>query len=242
MTSTPRSAPVTAPEAIGLFVLAFILAQLVGGLAGVAVGDVTVGTLVGYVVFVAIPAYRAGFTALGMRATHARFVAGAAICGASYWGLDALLSAIIPLHFDNSKMESIVVASPIATAISFIVFAPLAEELVFRGMLLPALVRRFGAVRGVVMVSVLFSLFHLNPAQLIPAFVSGLGLGALALRSRSIVPGIVAHAINNSVAVLLFWSGLDAPVEAHLGLAIALALAVLAAGVALLRKGPTRAA
>ena len=60
------------------------------------------------------------------------------------------------------------------------------------------------AMRGWIASSVLFAAVHANvwPTP-IPLFVLGLGLGWLAIRTRSIVPSIMAHALFNAV---LQWS------------------------------------
>ena len=88
-----------------------------------------------------------------------------------------------------------------ATAI--LLFAGLAaapaicEELLFRGVVLTALRDRFRPKTGVIISSLLFSVYHLNPAQMPTAFVLGLILGWLTLRSGSIWPAILVHALHN---------------------------------------------
>ena len=52
--------------------------------------------------------------------------------------------------------------------------------------------------------SCLFALIHVNPAQMPHAFVVGLLLGWLYYRTDSVVPGIVYHWINNSIAYVFY--------------------------------------
>jgi len=77
-----------------------------------------------------------------------------------------------------------------------------AEELLFRGFLQGALGRRFGNQVGLVGSSLLFALAHLDLAQGAAAFVLGLYLGGVRLRTGSVHASILGHASNNAVAVL----------------------------------------
>ena len=83
--------------------------------------------------------------------------------------------------------------------------APLAEELVFRGAVLRALLRwHKNAWVGIAISAALFALIHMNPAQLPHAFLVGLLLGWMYYRTDSIVPGVVFHWVNNTVAYVLY--------------------------------------
>jgi membrane protease YdiL (CAAX protease family) len=64
------------------------------------------------------------------------------------------------------------------------------------------------AMRGWIASSILFAAVHANvwPTP-IPLFVLALGLGWLAIRTRSIMPSIVAHALFNAVSVVYFCVG-----------------------------------
>ena len=83
--------------------------------------------------------------------------------------------------------------------------APLAEEVVFRGAVLRALLRwNRGPWVAIVVSALLFSAAHLNPAQLPHTFLVGLLLGWLYYRTDSIIPGMVYHWVNNSIAYVLY--------------------------------------
>jgi membrane protease YdiL (CAAX protease family) len=83
--------------------------------------------------------------------------------------------------------------------------APLAEELVFRGAVLRALLRwNSRHWVGISISALLFALIHMNPAQMPHAFLIGLLLGWMYYRTDSIVPGVVYHWVNNTVAYVLF--------------------------------------
>ena len=86
------------------------------------------------------------------------------------------------------------------------VFAPVAEEMLFRGAILRRLLDVMDGRRAWLAIAVtaaLFGIVHLNLAQGLNAFVLGLLLGWMYVRTRSIVPGIVFHLANNTVAFAL---------------------------------------
>jgi len=92
----------------------------------------------------------------------------------------------------------------LAAFVSFVVVAPLSEELLFRGVLLRGLGVLHGRVAALVASSALFALAHLGAwSALAYAFVAGLALGAVLLRTGSTVATIALHAGVNAVPVLL---------------------------------------
>ena len=84
--------------------------------------------------------------------------------------------------------------------------APLAEEVVFRGGVLKELLRwKEGKPWvGIAISALLFSAVHMNPAQLPHTFLVGLLLGWMYYRTNSIVPGVVYHWVNNTVAYVMY--------------------------------------
>lgn len=82
--------------------------------------------------------------------------------------------------------------------------APLAEEIVFRGAVLKALLGSYRPWTAIVVSAVFFALAHLNPAQMPHAFAIGLLLGWMYYRTGSILPGMAYHWFNNSVAYVLY--------------------------------------
>ena len=83
--------------------------------------------------------------------------------------------------------------------------APLAEEMVFRGAILRSLLRwKQNPWVGIAISALLFAVIHMNPAQMPHAFLIGLLLGWMYWRTDSIVPGVVYHWVNNTVAYILY--------------------------------------
>lgn len=93
--------------------------------------------------------------------------------------------------------------------IAIAVIPPLAEELFFRGYLFRALIERWGGPATVVATAVAFGAFHafgvsgVTLERLLPSLLMGLVLGMLAWQSGSVWPGVVLHALNNSLLLLI---------------------------------------
>jgi sodium transport system permease protein len=87
----------------------------------------------------------------------------------------------------------------------------LCEELLFRGLVFSGL-RRLGPIAAVVLSALLFAFAHASIYRLVPTFALGALLGYARLKSGSIVPGMIIHAINNGLAMVLLveqptWAG-----------------------------------
>ncbi len=87
-------------------------------------------------------------------------------------------------------------------AAALVLGAGTAEELFFRGFLQQRLARRFSPAVAVVVAAGCFGFQHFDWVQGPAAALLGLYLGWVAERARSIVPAIVAHAVNNALAVI----------------------------------------
>lgn len=86
------------------------------------------------------------------------------------------------------------------------IMAPLVEEVVFRGAILRKLLELTGhhwRWAAIVISAAVFGIVHGNFAQFIHAMLLGIVLGWMYTRTRSIVPGILMHWVNNTVAYVL---------------------------------------
>ena len=107
----------------------------------------------------------------------------------------------------GEKAEKVVMG--VVMAFSFVlaicIFAPLVEELVFRGAILRALLdTRMSRWVAIAISAAIFALAHFNPAQMPHALCMGLLLGWMYERTMSIIPGIMLHWVNNTVAFVVF--------------------------------------
>ena len=130
------------------------------------------------------------------------------------WCVVAALGAIIPSVWFQEHMPELpniaedafdMIMKDRWGYVSVGLLAPLAEELVFRGAILRALLQWCKRPWIAIAISaVFFAVAHMNPAQLPHAFLIGLLIGWMYYRTDSIVPGVVYHWINNSVAYVMY--------------------------------------
>lgn len=86
------------------------------------------------------------------------------------------------------------------------ILAPLTEEVVFRGAILRTLLGMMSKRNhwvAIMISAAIFGAVHGNAAQFINALFMGLLLGWMYYRTRSLVPGILLHWVNNTMAYIL---------------------------------------
>lgn len=83
------------------------------------------------------------------------------------------------------------------------VLGPILEELLFRGAVTKVLLQKYRPTTAILISGLLFGLFHINPAQVVSASLIGFLLAWLYWRTRSVVPGILIHILNNGFSVYL---------------------------------------
>lgn len=81
------------------------------------------------------------------------------------------------------------------------------EEFAFRGIILNKL-RKFGDNYAIIISAVLFGLMHGNLSQIPFAFILGLVLGFIAVKTNSIIPGILIHFFNNLFSITMSYLGM----------------------------------
>lgn len=129
------------------------------------------------------------------------------------WSAVAALGVVIPSVWLQEQMPALpdtsgqILMKIIQTPGGYFIIAllaPVVEETVFRGAILRRLLSDMSSRWTAITVSaVLFALVHGNPAQMPHAFLMGWFLGWLFMRTGSIVPGVVFHWANNTIAYLM---------------------------------------
>ena len=97
--------------------------------------------------------------------------------------------------------------------LSITLLGPVLEELLFRGAIQGDLQRQMSPWKAIIVSSLLFGVVHMNPAQIPFAFLLGMLFGWLYYRTGSLLPGIVGHVLNNSVATVNMYLHGDATIE-----------------------------
>ena len=188
---------------VALYLFAFLTIQaitiavvmLVSQTAGITAGTTTITTLVSSLITIAL-FYKLRWTPCSGDYINTRpwFT--------MFWVVCLTIGTIAPLAYLN---ELLGVELPdtynemfkgiMSHKLGFItigIIAPIAEEYVFRQWV------------AIALSAALFAIVHGNMAQGIGAFLCGLLLGWMYVRTGSIMPGVVFHWVNNSTAVLLY--------------------------------------
>ena len=99
---------------------------------------------------------------------------------------------------DLSDFISLVIA-----LILFAIAVPIVEELLFRGLILDGLSETYGSWTAIFISSAIFAILHISPLSIINAFWGGMIYGYLRIRTNSLWPGILLHALWNGHLELL---------------------------------------
>jgi hypothetical protein len=91
--------------------------------------------------------------------------------------------------------------SPVWFIIVGVLFAPLVEEIFFRGFLFQGFRQRYGWINSMLLSSAIFAAAHLDLASLIPTFILGSVLAYMYHRSNSVWPGIILHFLVNALGM-----------------------------------------
>ena len=127
------------------------------------------------------------------------------------------------------------------------VIGPVLEELLFRGAVTRMLLKQYSPVKAIVISGLIFGIFHINPAQVVSACLSGFFFAWLYWRTRSLVPGIVLRILNNSLSVWMMANYPDVDTMAQLlgqpeyTICLVASVAVFAGAVFMLKRRPVEA-
>ena len=148
-----------------------------------------------------------------VKSSSMRCLAGAALGAVIYCSTIFLVGALFPNLAPESGGPIEAMAKQggvmlLLLIIAIVIFAPLVEEFLFRGVMLAGFTRSFGFPVAAFFCTSLFVLVHLDAIMrytpgIIP--LTGLALGALLVRVKfkSVWPAIAAHFGYNGMAVLL---------------------------------------
>lgn len=121
-----------------------------------------------------------------------------------------LLSGIVeyvikffPSYNETSKMISMSMIS-IVGILAVLIFAPIFEEILFRGIVLSEIRMNVNVVAAVIIQGIIFGLYHMEKFQSIYASILGILLGFICVKTRSVVGSIVGHVTFNICGTFVF--------------------------------------
>lgn len=104
-------------------------------------------------------------------------------------------------------VESSTIPELLAVMVVIALVPAVAEEVLFRGMVQRSFEQGFGPKRGVLLTSLIFALYHVNPLSFIPLIGLGAYLGFLVMRTQSLPVAMAAHFYNNAFACVAIYLG-----------------------------------
>lgn len=159
---------------------------------------------------------RAGPRGLGFRAPTYAELRVAALVAPAIW-IASILVNVVQIQLFGPRPQSLVVSfgaheglgAFVLDLITGSVIAPMAEEPLFRGLVLAGLAQRVPFAAAAAVSSLLFALTH-GVGVLVPIFVLGLGLAYVYRRTGTLWAPILAHALVNSISLVILF-GLPRP-------------------------------
>ncbi|MFR9650473.1 MAG: CPBP family intramembrane glutamic endopeptidase [Rikenellaceae bacterium] len=127
------------------------------------------------------------------------------------WGVVMLLSMVVVIEPLMTLLPETTQTTGrgVYMLITVSVVAPIFEELICRGVILESIRSKRGAWAACVISALIFGVIHISPQSMLNAFVIGLLLGFLYLRTNSIIAPIVIHSLNNLLSYLLLIMGIS---------------------------------
>lgn len=149
---------------------------------------------------------------LGYVRPQKRFIASAVLLGMGGWMVVGVLAQWIKPPSEEVTASLRHMLQSLSTPVSLFLFAvtpAVCEEALFRGLIFRGLLKRFPPGLCILIVSLLFGIFHFSTDRLLPTTLLGVLLALLAWRSGSLWPSMLVHAINNGILTVLAVTGRD---------------------------------
>ena len=124
------------------------------------------------------------------------------------FGVISPISELIPMpEFFKNAFLNMAKQSGFFSFLLMVIAAPILEELIFRGIILDGLFKKYSPVTSIIISSIIFGLAHLNPWQFVAGFVIGIFAGWIYYKSKSLSLVIIIHAAVNLTGYLMRYFG-----------------------------------
>ena len=115
----------------------------------------------------------------------------------------SIVNLIKPLNMEIPPLPIDITKVPFLLAFLFVAVLPgICEEIMFRGTILRAY-EKIGIRKAIIISGLLFGLFHFNLINFAGPTVLGIVFGFMVYKTNSIYSSMIAHTINNSIALVL---------------------------------------
>ena len=126
------------------------------------------------------------------------------LVGLTAWLIAAFIYGLLSTPFPDIPAPPSDILQAALLSVSVLI-APWAEERFFHGEILPKWEAAHGRTQAILFSAALFATVQLRPLLWLPAFVVGLALAELTLRTRRLIYPILAHALINLLFFFLGW-------------------------------------
>jgi membrane protease YdiL (CAAX protease family) len=115
------------------------------------------------------------------------------------WAIATPITELMPMpELMKEAIERLNNSTSFAMFLFMVILAPLGEELIFRGIILDGLLKKYSAWKAIIVSALIFGAIHLNPWQFIPGFTLGIFFGWIYYHTqRNILQTFILHAVVN---------------------------------------------
>lgn len=187
----------------------------VGGMLQIKLGYY--GVMGSQLIFFAVPLVLALYTkkdikeTFKLRTCKIKYVIGGIIMTAGAIILGMVLSTVAGMIFETSakgvadSMDYLMTDNLFKMLLVVAVAPAVCEELMFRGFLLSSLENKLKAKNAILIVAIVFGVFHMSVVKFLTTALLGYVFAYLAHKSKSIVPGMLMHFMNNGLSCIVMF-------------------------------------
>lgn len=121
-----------------------------------------------------------------------------------YCGIVSPMTALVPMsetHKEAFLNRGFQVG--LFSILQSIIASPILEELIFTGIILDGLLKKYSPIKSILIYSLIFGLTHLSPTQFIVGFIMSLFSGWVYYKTKILTFSILIHFVYNLSSVLL---------------------------------------
>ena len=197
------------------------------GMSGLAITELVILLLA----FIFTFGFKRDFQAVfPFRRPKARQLVGTLLVWFGFWGASMLAALFIELFFPGMAVEAgeglsdFFRDTPYALTILVVAVMPaICEEAMFRGFIQHSF-GRLGKWSNIMLAAVLFGLFHMDPARVLPTGILGFGLAYIMIKTDNLLLPMLFHFINNAMSASMSFLPRYLPAEIESSVAAALTL------------------
>jgi hypothetical protein len=115
------------------------------------------------------------------------------------------LTNLIPMPEEVRELFEQMFSKSVPAFFTAVVFAPILEELIFRGIVLEGFLKNYSPVKAILLTNVLFGLAHLNPWQFAGAFLMGILISWVYYKTKNLLLPVLMHLLNNLLSFLFLY-------------------------------------